>query len=354
MDTIELLNIRLFNQLLAGHHLKEPQEVVTWMGAMQSQTLDMAKWAIGSRLENKTVKDIDEALNTGQVIRTHILRPTWHFVSAGDIYWMNELTGPRLKPAYRSYVKTFGGDESLILSSVNVIGELLTGGKHLTKQEIGNALLTRDIQLDDPHLKMAISYAEIEGVLVNGRLNGNKQTFTLLEEWVPRTPSISKEEALERLARKYFTSHGPATLQDFVWWSGLSLTEGRKSLESIKPEFICESVNGRDFWMKNDIQCPPSNGDAPLLLPPFDEFVVSYKDRSEIIEEIHYGKVMTKNGLFSPTILMNGEIIGSWKKVSRKGSPQIELSLFGKPTKRKQDLFKSQIRRLEKFYSTES
>lgn len=217
MNTSELLNIRLYNQLLAGHQFKEAQEVVSWMGAMQSQSLDLAKWAIGVRLENKTVKDIDNALNTGKIIRTHILRPTWHFVSATDIHWMFDLSNPRLKPIYRSYCKIHGADELLVYKAVPVVEEALQGGKHLTKQEISNALRVRDIIVDTPHLTLIISYAEMEGILCNGKIKGTKQTFTLLNEWAPRQQTLNREESLERLARIYFTSHSPATINDFAW-----------------------------------------------------------------------------------------------------------------------------------------
>lgn len=350
MTTSDLLRFRLYNQLLSGHHLKKTEDVVAWMGAMQSQSLDLAKWAIGVRLQGKTVKDVEDAFNTGKIIRTHILRPTWHYVSAEDIYWMSELSKPRLKPIYRSYCKGVGADESFIKKGVPLVEKSLLGGKHLTKQEISDFLAARDIRADARHLNLIISYAEMEDILCNGKLRGNKQTYTLLEEWVPQKQRLSKEEALERLTRTYFTSHGSASLPDFIWWSGLTLTDCRRALDMIKNDFICKTVNGRDFWMKKDIQIPPLNTDSVLLLPPFDEFVVSYKDRSEIIEKVHYGKVMTKNGLFSPTIMLNGKIIGSWKKINTKGSSKVELSFFEKIPKKTENLFNSEIKRVEQFY----
>jgi len=182
-------------------------------------------------------------------------------------------------------------------------------------------------------------------------LRGNKQTFTSLGEWVTRKQTLQKEDALERLSRTYFNSHGPATIQDFAWWSGLSLTECKLGIKMIEDDFICETINGRDFWMKNDIQTLPVNGVSALLLPPFDEFVVSYKDRSEMINETHYGKVMTKNGLFSPTIMLDGKIIGSWKKIKKKDVIQIDLSFFEKMPRKIQALFDSEIERLKLFYS---
>lgn len=351
MTTAELLNIRLHNQLLSVHALSDPVEIVSHMGAMQSQTLEMAKWAIGVRLQNANAKDIDNALNTGRIIRTHILRPTWHFVSADDIHWMFDLSKPRLKPIYRSYAKTIKTEEQLIYKNFASLEKVLMGGKHLTKQEVNNAMRELDIELDERLLSLLLSFAEVEGVVLCGQLKGFKQTYTLFDEWAPRTSSISVDESLERLARKYFTSHGPATIDDFVWWSGQTLTSCRNAIDMIKHDFMCETINGRHFWMKNDIKTPPVNGNSTMFLPPFDEFVVSYKNRSEIIDDSFYSKVMTKNGLFSPTIMYNGEIIGSWKKITKKGNPIIELSFFENVSKSKQSIFKSEIKRLVNFYS---
>src|SRR5690554_3190681 len=351
MNPDELLHIRLYNQLLSLHELKEPREVVARMGAMQSQALEMAKWAIGSRLPDSSAKEIIGALNRGEVIRTHILRPTWHFVAAKDLRWMYALSYPRLKPVYRSYAKMLSADESLLYRYIPLIEEFLSGGKHLSKQEIGEALAERGVLLDDNHLKLLLSFAELEGVIVNGELEGSRQTFTLLDEWAPRIPDITRDEALDRLARKYLPSHGPATLQNFAWWSNLPVTDCRKALEMIRPDFIRESINGRECWMRSDTRTPPLAQDSALLLAPFDELVVSYKDRTEMIEEAHYSKVMTKNGIFSPTIMLNGRIIGSWKKSMKKNVPQITLTFFVKVPKKTIALFQPEIKRLEKFYT---
>ena len=353
MNSSELLTIRLHNQLLTTHEMKSPHEIVSWMGAMQAQALEMAKWAIGSRLPDSSATAITDALNRGEVIRTHILRPTWHFVAAEDLRWMYALSYPRLKPVYRSYAKMLGADESLLYRYIPLIEEFLTGGKHLSKQEIGEALAERGVTLDDNHLKLLLSFAELEGVIVNGELEGSRQTFTLLGEWAPPTMEISREEALERLARRYFTSHGPATLQDFAWWSNLTMTDCRQALAMIGSDFMRETINGRECWMPDNLRTPPSDLPSALLLAPFDEFVVSYKDRFEMIDAEHYSKVMTKNGIFSPTIMLNGRIIGSWKKSMKKNAPQITLTFFEKMPKRIVSLFQPEIERLEKFYAQE-
>jgi len=239
----------------------------------------------------------------------------------------------------------------LISKAIHTLEKILSGGKHLTRQEIGVRLQAEKIALDEMHLKFAISRAEIEGILCNGQLQGSKQSFTLLSEWVPRKETLHRDESLERLARKYFTSHGPATLSDFVWWSGLTLTECRKALDMIKHDFVCETLNGREFWLRNDVKTPSSTDSSALLLPPFDEFVVSYKDRPEMISDTHYAKVMTKNGIFSPTVMLDGEIVGSWKKAVKKGRPEVELSFFEKTTKHTHQSFNPEMNRVAAFYS---
>lgn len=350
MNTIELLRIRLYNQLLSVCESAEPQDIVSRMRAMQSQSLDLAKWAIGVRLQGKNVQAVNEALDTGKIIRTHILRPTWHFVSVKDLRWMFDLSNPRLKPIYQSYCKMLGADESFIYRGVSIVEKALSEGEHLTKQEIGDFLQRNNFIADTHQLTLIISYAEMDAILCNGKQRGNKQTFTSLDKWVTDSDKLHKEEALARLATCFFTSHGPATMEDFTWWSGLRITECRDALSMVKDKFIAETVNGRTFYLPDNLQIPPVSKDSALLLPPFDEFVVSYKDRSELIDAKHYGKVMTKNGLFSPTIMLNGKIIGSWKKTVQKGKPQVALTFFEKTPLKIQKLYEPEIKRVEEFY----
>jgi len=351
MTPFELLKIRLHNQLLAIHSIKEPHEIVSWLGAMQSQAFELAKWAIGVRLKDSTANKIDDALSKGQIIRTHILRPTWHFVAAEDIHWMRELSSPRLMPIFVAYGKSWGADEKMISKTSLKITEILEKQGHQTKQEIGEHLKIEGLTIDQHTLTHVMSRAELDGIVCNGIINGNKHTYALLEERIPKTKPFIKEEALERLAYKFFSSHAPATLEDFIWWSGMLTTDAKTALELVKEHFVSQKINGRTFWMKNNIQIPEKENDSVLLLPPFDEFVVSYKNRSEIIEDKHYHKVMTKNGLFDPTIMLNGKIIGSWKKSKKKNEIQIELSFFEKTTKKTQDLFKKEMKRLKMFYT---
>ena len=350
MTTKELLNIRLENQLLTGNGLRKAEEIVGYMGAMQAQTFEMAKWGIGVRSESLNRSGIEQAIDAGKIVRLHILRPTWHFVAAEDLHWMSDLSLPRIKPIYIGYCRSCGLDEAVIRNSFPLIEKALEGNNHLTGAEIGAELNRQGVRAEASDVRCILSRAEVEGIVCSGKMKGKNPTYALKEEWVPRREHLTAEEAQDRLARRFFTSHGPATLQDFVWWSGLTLTDARRALNGIKEEFTRETLNGREFWMKKEVRCSGDGSDSALLLPPFDEFVVSYKDRSELIGEEHYGKVMTKNGLFSPTVMLNGEIVGAWKKETGKGKTGAAVSFFEKTAKKTEKLFLAAGTRLGDFF----
>lgn len=361
METTDIRGIRLYNQLLAGNSFNKPEEVVYYMGAMQAQAFDMAKWAIGVRLPGSVNADIDEAINGFRIVRTHVLRPTWHFVAAEDVHWMLELTAPRLKPIYLNYGKYWQVEESFIHANFPKLIKLFEEEPHLTRQDIIERFPSTDAGMNSHIINQLLAHGELEGIIGSGIVTNNKHTYCLLQDRIPKPAPITKEDALERLARRYFTSHGPATIQDYIWWSGLTATDAKKGLNLIKEDFISEEINGRTFWMKSGIKLPApcTLSPVPLLLPPFDEYVVSYKDRSEIIDDRHYAKVMTKNGLFSPTIMLGGEIIGSWKKAARTKAARnkargagVELSFFNKTTKQTQQLYEAPAQAVKDFYNS--
>jgi hypothetical protein len=349
MNTTNIRTLRLHNHLLTAHALKRPKDIVAWMGAMQAQTYPMAKWAIGVRLPGSTEGMIEQAINEGEIIRTHILRPTWHFVSSDDIHWMLELTAPRIKAIVLTYNKSIGEDETLLNKMLSPVEKILTEESHLTRQEIGERLKAEGMDIDNRRLNHIMSWAELEGVVCNGRVKGSKQTYCLLQEKAPKTYSLTKEEALERLARKYFSSHGPATIKDFVWWSGLLMSDARKGIESIRHDFTGETIGADTYWFRKDIQLPPADTTpSALLLPAFDEYLVGYRGRLDILKEEYTRTVITKTGIFSPILTLNGEIIGTWK--NKKADT--EHSFFQKEKKDVQELFKPHAGRYKTYRHT--
>jgi hypothetical protein len=226
--------IRLSQQKINQQDLSTPQEVVAYMGAIQAQDFPMSRWAIGLRLPKSNDEMIEKALNDGHLVRTHVLRPTWHIVSGQDARWMLALSVRCIKSAMNSYDKNLGIDAAMYVKTNDLIAKALEGGKNLTRQEVMNEIEKGGVKTNSSRAIHFMMNAEVDAIVCNGIPKGKELTYALLDEKVPKGLILSKEEALATLAKRYFTSHAPATIQDFQWWSGLSMTDARLGLASIK------------------------------------------------------------------------------------------------------------------------
>lgn len=216
MNENAIISTRIYNQQLADPVFSSPVKLVSHMGAIQAQDYQMAKWAIGIRLCQGTLQDVEEALQKGDIIRTHILRPTWHFITAEDLPWMLSLCSERIKAAHRSYTKHLGITSELYKKAHTLICNMLKNHNHLTKTEIEERLRPEGIPLEGNRINYFLQVAEAEGTLCSGKEKEKKHTYALLEERIPCRTDFTKEEALGWLALKYFKSHGPATMKDFI------------------------------------------------------------------------------------------------------------------------------------------
>lgn len=327
MDFPFIKEYRLKNQQLTETRFSNPEKLVSHFGAMQAQDYAMAKWAIGLRTA-KTEKEIECAINEGSIIRTHILRPTWHFVAAEDIYWMLELTAPNVKRLIISAAAKMGMEESHLNNYNEKLQRLLSNNNHLTREEITSGLGSIKGNANAISPVLIMMNAELDGIVCSGKMRGKKFTYALLEERVKTTNKISKDEALAKLAGKYFKSHGSATIQDFSWWSGLSLTNSRLALELIKPELASFQIEGNTYWFY-EVSISTKDDTILHLLPAFDEFLISYKDRTASIALEHQPLAFTKNGIFNPVIAINGKVEGTWKRSIKKETVKIEIKPIG-------------------------
>lgn len=331
MNLTDIANIRLICQQIERPKFKTVKELVGWMGAMQAQDYGMAKWAIGVRLPDATDQIIETAINKGEIIRTHILRPTWHFVSADDIYWMLALRAAPIKASLRPRHKQLGLSETVITESNQIMETVLRGGKHLTREELLPELTKAGIPIDENRASHLLVRAELDGLVCSGATKGGKLTYALLEERVPKTNLPTREEALARLAKKYFSSHGPATLQDFTWWSGLSVNDASHALEMVKFELQSETIEAQTYWLLKAQSFSPTNKAVVHLLPAFDEFIISYKDRRAALPFENFTKAVSNNGIFKPIVVVNGLVTGIWKRTEKKGKLFVETELFQPP-----------------------
>ncbi len=333
MTLSDIANSRLHSQQIAGTKLKTPKEVLACMGAMQAQDYQMAKWAIGVRLPGSTDKLIETAIDKGEIIRTHLLRPTWHLVSADDIYWMLELTAPHIRSAMKAFAKDLGLTDKVVLRCLKIIEKALSDGKHLTREELMGMLNKAKISTESFRSTHIMFHAEINGIVCNGARNGKNNTYALLAERAPKKKTFAREEALAMLAQRYFSSHGPATISDFRWWSGLPANDARAALEMVKSKFISEKIGEEIYWFSDSFPISKNDKSSVYLLPAFDEFLISYKDRSASFPHGNHKMAFTSNGIFRPVIVIDGHVTGIWKRTIKNEKVSIETELFRKHSK---------------------
>lgn len=326
----DIAYLRLVNQHIENTNLKTPQDIVSYMGAMQAQNFLMSKWAVGIRLQNTTEAKIEEAYNKGKILRTHVLRPTWHLVSSKDIYWMLKLTAPRIKSSLKSRWKELELSDSVFSKCNKIIEKALSDGEHLTRNQLKEKI---KIDTGNNRLSHILLRAELDQVICSGADKGKTQTYALLPERVPEQQTLNKEEALALLANKYFASRGPATLEDFTWCSGLTIKDAKQALESVKSNFNPVKINSQIYWYSDSNYSSRKTKSSVHLLPAFDEFIISYKDRSAVLASEEHSKAISANGMFYPTIAVNGKVAGLWKRTIKKNNAVIETEFFNKPNK---------------------
>lgn len=310
---------RLYNQRISHYSFTTPTEVVAWLGALQGQDYTGAKWSIGLRLPGSTDAVIEKAIADKAIIRTWIMRGTLHFVAPADVRWMVKLVAPRVIAGAAARYRELEIDDEVIAQTNGVLENALQGGNHLTRAELFTILESNGIATQSQrgiHLLQRASYA---GLLCQGIMERNNPTFMLAEEALPPVPALSHDESVAELAKRYFISRGPTTVQDFAAWSGLLMNDVRAGLEAVKPMLISETIDGQTYWM------PPSTPTAPgqsvFLLPGFDEYVLGYRERSAVLEP-QFAQLVCPggNGVFKPTIVSDGRIVGTWNRTIKKGT----------------------------------
>jgi hypothetical protein len=328
------------SQQLANPQFEKPKDIVSWMGAIQAQNYNMSKWAIGIRLKSATICDVETALKKGEILRTHIMRPTWHLVAAEDIRWMLELCREKIKAASASRDKYLEITENLFSKTNTLIVKMLEGNNHLTRREIADNLNKSGIKTDTSRMIHFMYRAEAEGIVCSGIDKERQQTYSLIDERVKQTKKLNKDEALSKLATKYFKSHSPASLQDFSWWSGLSIVDSKQAINLISAELLKENFSSSVLYIHKSCDIKSRLLDCVCFLPAFDEYIISYKNRDSVIDVMHQPKAYTKNGIFRSIIMYNGVITGTWCESVKNGKIEIKTSLFDKSQEIDRELFK--------------
>ena len=314
---VEILHQRLANQRLTRSSLRTPAGVVTWLGAVQSQDYAAAKWAVGLRGAGLTDAAIERAFDDGAILRTHVLRPTWHFVVPADIRWMLSLTAPRVNGLAASAYRKLELDDRIFSRSRSALTGAL-GGAQLTRAELKAVLERARIPCDSLRLGFLLMRAELDQVICSGARRGRHATYALFDERVPSGTSISREEALARLATRYFASHGPATLHDFAWWSGLTIRDARAGTAAVSGALDHEVIGDATYWHTPARQPPPAGATSVHLLPNFDEYLVAYRDR-------RFVTTAPVRDALANSLIVGGRCAGTWRRTLKGGSVAIDV-----------------------------
>ena len=328
MTPLNIVQQRLQNQRLIGTSFTQPQEVVQWLGAVQAQEYAGAAWGIAQRANGLSQAGIDQAFADGTILRTHAMRPTWHFVTPADIRWLLKLTSPRVHAVNASYYRKLELDDGVLARSATVLATTLQGGKHLTRSELATAFEHAGIMhTNDDRLRLSylMMHAELEGLICSGAMRGKQHTYALLDERAPPARALERDEALAELVRRYFASHGPATVKDFAWWSGLSSSDTRVGLELSRSQLETAAVDGKTYWFAPSLSIAPPAAPIAHLLPAYDEYTIAYKDHSAILDP-HYRELII--AAFGIVIVIDGRIVGAWKRALTKDSAVLSLSPF--------------------------
>jgi hypothetical protein len=323
IPTLRLANQRLSNQCNTA------AEVVSWLGAVQAQDYNQALWAIASRMQHGTAADVEAAIASGQIIRTWPMRGTIHFVPAQDAAWMVGLTAVKMRSTQLRRQRELGLDEAVIATCGKLLKKALKGAKYLPRPEVMALFESHGISTAGQRGIHILWNLAQDGLICIGPMVGKQPSFALLNEWAPGQKRYTKEEALRTLALRYIQSHGPATIRDFAAWTKLTLTESKQAFLLAGADTGSQEFNGTEYWLP--AQLPKSKPRRVYLLAAFDEYFIGYKDRSAVIDPAHKDLVVPGgNGVFKPTVLVDGQIAGTWQRTVNKSGVTITISPFWK------------------------
>jgi hypothetical protein len=327
MTPLDIARLRLANQQITAHTNMSPQQVVAALGAMQAQDYRSALWAVGLRLSEASEADIERAVAGGAIVRTWAMRGTLHFLASADVRWILGLLAPRIMAGSAYRRRQLEIDDLTLARSRDLFADALFHGRLLARDESMNLLEGAGIKTTGQRGIHILRQLSLEGLLCQATVRGRQPTFALLDEWVPEAETMDREDALAELACRYFGSHGPATLRDFVWWSGLTAADAKAGIELAKTRLAREKADDAVYWMPAKSSASQQVAPVVCLLPGFDEYILGYADREIAMDAVAFQRIVPGgNGVFRPTIVVDGRVVGTWRLGNKtSASPVIDL-----------------------------
>jgi len=340
---------RLAAQRISRTEFIRPEQVVSWLGAVQAQDYLGALWAVGLRLTEARDRDVERALEEGKIVRTWPMRGTLHFVAAPDVRWMTELLAPRAAKAAASRLRALGIDEPVLARARRVLVKHLEGGRRLTRPAAYRVLEREKIATAATRGLHVLWRLAHDCLLCFGPRAGKQQTFVLFDDWLPQAKGLPREEALAELALRYFTGHGPATVHDFAWWSGLKVSDAHLAIHLAGKRIDEESIDGRRHWFGGSSTRSPTSRTRAHVLPAFDEFLVAYANRAAAIDPADSVHLNAGGGILNPAIVVDGRVVGIWRRRFEGREVRFALAPFSDLSKAKTRAVGVALRRYARF-----
>jgi hypothetical protein len=340
---------RLASQQISTRQSQRPGQVVEWLGGVQAQDYRWAKWSIGLRTDGCTDEEVERAIENRQIVRTWMFRGTLHFVSAGDLPWLTSLLAPGIIRRNARRYRELELDDAAFAKSQDVIRHALETHGPLTRSEIKAHFEQEGVLAEGQQVPYLLQRAALDGLICQGSPRGSEPTYVLVANWIGTQQTLGQAEALRLLAMRYFASHGPATQRDLAWWAGLTAREARSTIDS-GPEVSPIEVDGVQYWAMGD-PLPAKAMEIGCLLPPFDEYLLGYKERSLVLDTAHAKRVNAGGGMPKPAVMVNGDIRGVWSYKTRKQEIAVSIQSFGDLGSRERDLIDRAVSQFGHFKS---
>ena len=313
--------IRLLNQQLIVPQFSDPAEVVRHAGAMQAQEYRMMRWAVAMRTKKPSAKAFKEDYDSGRIIRMHLMRGTWQLVAAEDYWAWLTLCAPKAIAVTKGWMSsnkiTIPDDE--LMRVREILAQTVADKGSVTKQNFVEALAEKGITLDDHRLSYHIRMSEMSGTICSGDLHPSKATYALTANKI-KIPSEKpdRDEALRCFTRAYFRGRQPATLEDFVWWSGLGVSDCKRGIMLLGDTIHAEKWEGREFYLTDDCRTRGFRTGKYLMIPPYDEYLIGYKSRDIVLNPEHKHRAHNNSGIFQPIVAKDGIVCGNWSPFKDK------------------------------------
>ncbi len=350
LERLEVGRLRLVSQGLVGSTLRAPTEAVRFLLAMQAQDFHGATWSIGLRVPGSTRRDVDDALASGAIVRSWPMRGTLHLTAAEDLPWLLDLLAPRVLATTRRRHAELGLTPPAFERARAVANDRLSGGRRLTREALLTAFTEAGLSTDGQRGYHLLGHLAHTQTLCFGPQEGTAHTFVLFSEWIRRPRRLERDEALGELAHRYFRGHGPATLKDFLGWAQLTAADGKVAMANARPQLSSVSFNDTELWLAADARDRLERlrhevEASTLALPGFDEYVLGYKDRSAVLDPKHFNLIVPGgNGVFKPTIVTDGQVVGTWQRHKKGRTTVVDPQPFTRLSRAQRQLFERSAR----------